>query len=82
MPFSLACVRSFRIFNIALFDLISSIIGLFYFFRWTFPRRPISFAWSWTILLVLPLSVLSHLVFGIPTMFNFYLGLSSPPLRN
>lgn len=82
MPFSLSCVRSFRIFNIALFDLIGSIVILYYCIRWAFPARPSSFAWSWTILLVLPLSVISHILFGIPTMLNSYLGLSSIPQRN
>jgi hypothetical protein len=75
-------LRSFRIFEIALFDLIASIIGLYYILRFIQPNQSNEFYWSWVAVLVLPLSVISHLLTDTPTMLNYYLGLSPPPIRN
>lgn len=74
-------VRSFRIFDIALFDLIASIIGLYYLFSFLYPNQPNVFYWSWVAVLVLPISVVAHLLTGTPTMLNYYLGLSPKPIR-
>lgn len=74
-------IRSYRLFDIALFDLITAIIGLYLVIKWTFPNRQSSFHWSWTAVLLLPVSIISHLVFKTPTTLNFYLGLSERPLR-
>ena len=79
---SLQCIRSFRIFQIAMFDLVLAFLGLYYAFRWGFPQRPKHFYLSWTVLLVLPVSVLSHYLLSIHTMYNYYLGLSPLPSRS
>lgn len=78
---SLQCIRSFRIFNIALFDFVMAFLGLYYLLRWLKPNRPRHYYLSWSILLVLPVSVVSHIAFDVPTTFNYYLGLSSAPIR-
>ena len=72
-------LRSFRIFGIALFDLIGTILGILIGLKVLFPNREVSFYISWTILLMMPLSVISHLIFRVPTQFNYYLELSRKP---
>jgi len=74
-------LRSYRIFEIALFDLVASIIGLYYILRYIYPNKSHYFYWSWTFLLVLPISVISHIISDTPTMLNYYLGLSKIPDR-
>lgn len=78
---SLQCIRSFRVFDIAVFDFVMAFIGIYFLFKWWFPQHPKSFHLSWTVLLVLPVSVLTHLLFSTHTMYNYYLGLSPPPVR-
>jgi hypothetical protein len=78
---SIQCLRSLRVFNIAVFDFVASLIGIFYLLKWLRPDRPRSYYVSWTVLTVLPLSVISHLLVDTPTMFNHYLGLSAYPVR-
>lgn len=72
-------LRSVRIFNIALFDLIASLIGMYLLLRWFKPNRSKSFYISWVVVTVLPLAVVSHYIFNIPTMLNYYMGLSVYP---
>lgn len=75
-------LRSFRIFQIALFDLITAFFGLLLLVKLLFKNKPQSFYISWTIVLLLPISVLSHILVNQPTMLNFYLGLSKRPKNN
>lgn len=72
---TLEFLRSFRIFNIALFDLIAGILGLHLIIMYFTPNRPHSFHWAWSVLLVLPLGVVSHYYFGVDTQLNRYLGI-------
>jgi hypothetical protein len=78
---NLQYIRSFRVFNIALFDLIGTFIGLYVLLTWLLPSRPTFFYISWVLVGALPLSVLSHYLFNIPTQLNYNLGLSEKPLR-
>ena len=72
-------LRSVRIAQIALFDVIASIIGLYFLLKLLKPNQPTAFYASWVAISVFPISILSHLLFGIPTMLNYYLGLSVKP---
>lgn len=76
---SLQCIRSFRVFEIAVFDFALAFVGLYYALRWWFPDRPKHFYLSWVTMLVLPASVLSHYILSIDTMYNYYLGLGRNP---
>jgi hypothetical protein len=69
-------LRSFRLFHIALFDVIAGVVGLAFVLRYFFPNNAYIF---WSIVLVLPLGVVTHKLLNIPTMLNFYLGLSDKP---
>jgi hypothetical protein len=51
-------LRSFRIFNIALFDVISSFIGTYLFLKFFIRGRREEFYYAWTIVLPIPLSIL------------------------
>lgn len=75
-------LRSFRIFQIAIFDLITAFFGLLFFLKLILKNKPQSFYISWTIVLFFPISVLSHILVNQPTMLNFYLGLSKRPKNN
>jgi hypothetical protein len=78
-------LRSYRIFGIALFDLISSIIGLIiillvarkYHFS-SLQKKPFIVA---GILLAIPLGIVFHIIFGINTTLNYKLGLSYKPSK-
>ena len=72
-------LRSVRIYNIALFDLVASVIGLYLVIKYLKPNEPETFYWSWSIVLVLPIAVFTHYVLDVPTMLNYYLGLSLRP---
>ena len=73
-------LRSFRIFNIAMFDLIMTYVLSYFLLKWLIPGKPQSFYVGWLLVGVLPVSVLSHLIFGIPTTLNYYLGVSNRPI--
>lgn len=80
---TLRWLRSFRIFNIALFDLILGILGTvlallvarYYYFP-TLPMKP--FVWA-GVLTTIPLGVFTHILFGVNTTLNYKLGLSHKP---
>lgn len=76
----LTVLRCPRIFGIALFDFASAFIVLALLLRWWIPERPISFYLAWTTVLILPISIVSHLLSKTPTTLNYYLGLSPKPL--
>jgi hypothetical protein len=75
-------LRSFRIVNIAIFDMTMSIVILAVLLRWLFPSRPMHFAIAWTMVLVLPIAIFFHWWFQVPTMLNYYLGISGKPIRS
>jgi hypothetical protein len=79
-------IRKYRIFGIALFDLVLSFIGTILLFlllkKWHFYHLqtfPFVFA---AIVLAIPIGIVFHLVFGINTTLNYYLGLSDMPKKD
>jgi hypothetical protein len=75
----LRTLRMPRIAGIALFDLTSGLLGVILFIRICFPSRPIHFTLAWATVLTLPIGILFHIIFNVPTMLNFYLGISGRP---
>jgi hypothetical protein len=76
-------LRKYRIFGIALFDLLSSIIGLVIIFiifkQIHYPELdyyPFIIAGA---LLAIPLGLIIHVIFGTNTTLNYMLGLSNNP---
>lgn len=79
-------LRSHRIFGIAIFDLVSSMLGLIIIFliakHYHFQTLD---SWRFIIagiLLAIPLGIIFHIIFGTNTQLNYILGLSGPPKRN
>lgn len=77
----LKSLRSLRIADIAMFDVIASILGLYFLFKYLIPNHPPHFYWSWAFVLTFPLGIIFHVIFNTPTMLNYYLGLSEIPQR-
>jgi hypothetical protein len=78
---SISSLRSYRIFGIALFDLISAMIGLVIIFliakHYHFPNlSSIPFILA-GILLAIPVGITFHIIFGTNTSLNYKLGLSN-----
>jgi hypothetical protein len=74
-------LRSFRIFGIALFDLVLSMVIMTLIFLYIAPSPPLSrinFIIA-AIILTIPLGIVVHVLFGINTTLNYYLGLSNKP---
>ncbi len=74
---TLAYMRSFRVFGIAMFDLVMATLGLYAIAYSLVLKSPMLWALVW----VLPVSVVAHVIKGTPTMLNYYLGLSTEPIR-
>lgn len=70
-------LRSFRVMGIAMFDVVAGILGLFLVFRSLHFQHPLALG----ALTVFPIAILAHWLFGIPTMLNYYLGISAQPTR-
>lgn len=80
-------LRSHRIFGLAIFDIVSSIIGLVAifllsrYFYWT--RKGVQLDWKpfviAGILLAIPIGIFFHVIFGTNTSLNYKLGLSTSP---
>ena len=69
-------LRSYRVAKIALFDLLLSFIILAYI------STLFGYSYWLGIIMTLPISIIAHLLFGIDTQLNYYLGLSKEPVRN
>lgn len=76
-------IRDFRIFGIAVFDLVASFIGMIIIFllaRWKhFPNLNIWPFILYAILLAIPIGIFFHVIFGTNTTLNYRLGLSNIP---
>lgn len=73
-------LRSIRIANIAVFDFVVAVVGLYFVLKYLKPNKTVEYYRKWTLILVFPISIITHLVLGIPTMLNYYLGLSPKPM--
>lgn len=78
-------IRKYRIFGLAIFDLVTAMIGLTLLFllaRWKhFPKLSV---WPFVaagVLLAIPLGMVFHILFGVNTKLNYDLGLSNAPKR-
>lgn len=76
-------LRQYRIFGIALFDLVLGVVGMIIIFllaRWKF--FPNLSVWPFIIaavLLTVPIGIAFHIIFGVNTQLNYYLDLSNKP---
>lgn len=79
----MATLRSYRIFGIALFDLILSIIGtiliMLLFWRIHYRTLPVLNFVIAGALLAIPIGIFSHVLIGQNTKLNYVLGLSEKP---
>lgn len=78
-------IRSYRIFSIAIFDLVLSMIGMVLIFliakQYHFKSLE---TWRFVfagIIVAIPVGIVFHIIFGINTQLNYNLGLSGPPKR-
>ena len=69
-------IRSFRIFNIAFFDVIASVLVMeLIMARYNIPHGVGAVA-------AIVLGIIVHWMIGIPTELNYKLGISGPPERD
>lgn len=78
-------LRSHRVYGMAIFDLVSSIIGMILIFllaRWNYwPKEPILPFIVWGAVLAIPFGIVLHVLVGQNTALNQRLGLSVSPLE-
>ena len=81
---SIQSLRSHRLFGIALFDLISSMIGMiiiFLIFRQIHFKNLSVYPFIVAgLLLAIPFGIIVHIMFGTDTTLNYFLGLSNKPI--
>jgi hypothetical protein len=74
-------LRSYKIFDIAVFDLVISFIGivLLFFISWKvhFKHQDIKKFIIAGIICTIPISITFHVLFGVNTALNYKLGLSN-----
>lgn len=76
-------IRSHKIFGLAIFDLVTSFVGVIIIFivSWKLHFPDLDW-WRFLIaalIITMPLSVGFHILFGVNTRFNYILGLSYDP---
>ncbi|NDH69696.1 MAG: hypothetical protein EBY22_17725 [Gammaproteobacteria bacterium] len=73
-------LRGPKILDMSIFDWIASLLGaaiVGYLLKFDNPLKWIVFIIAWVCF-----GTLVHFIFGVPTMFGYYLGLNKKPLRN
>lgn len=74
----LAEIRQYRIFNMAIFDWVATLIGAYLLNLFLFHKFE-----YWKVALgTIILGIIVHKILGVRTMFNYYLGLGEKPIRN
>lgn len=78
-------IRQYRIFNIAIFDLVFSLVGMIIVLfiaknKYYKNLKTINFVLA-AILITIPLGIFFHIIFGINTQLNYMLGISNEPER-
>lgn len=68
-------LRSYRISEMALFDIIASVIGMIWLSSY------IDISKLNAALLAIPIGVITHWVLGINTELNYKLGISNKPIK-
>lgn len=76
-------IRKYKIFGLSIFDIVLGIIGMIIIFlimwKWHFSQLN---HWNFVfaaILLTIPVGIVFHIIFGVNTTLNAYLGLSGKP---
>lgn len=81
---SLKQLRSYRIFDIAIFDVLSSMIFFSIIFivsqRHYYPKLDWKKFILAAVLLAIPIGIVFHILFGVNTQLNYVLGLSNKPI--
>ena len=73
-------LRSFRIWGVALFDLISAFIGTIVVFVLLRKKNiPVSHYVIAALVLTIPIGIVAHVLFRVNTTLNYKLGLSDRP---
>lgn len=70
-------LRSFTIFNFAIFDFAATYIGMYLFTKYYRKKNNYNEMFGWGILL----GIIVHKILGTNTMLNYRLGLSELPIR-
>lgn len=77
-------LRKPKIFGLAIFDLVLSVIGIIILFvtmqKWHFKNLSYSTFVIAAIILTIPIGIVFHVVFGVNTALNYKLGLSNKPI--
>lgn len=79
-------IRSHRIFGVAIFDLITALIGtviilLIAKWKWFPHLKTVNFVLA-GVLLAIPLGIFFHILIGRDTTLNYKLGLSNKPKKD
>ena len=74
----LQALRKPKILNMSIFDWVTSLLGAGLLGWWL---RLKGLQWLWFLLAWVVFGVVTHLAFGVNTMFGYYLGLNPPPER-
>ena len=78
-------IRKYRLFNIAIFDVVASIIGIIIIFiiaknKYYKNLQTKNFILA-ALVVTFPLAIFFHIIFGVNTQLNYELGLSNKPER-
>ena len=80
---NLKSLRSFRIYGLAVFDIVGGIFGIICFMlilrHFFFPTLSTKSLLIVSILITIPIGILSHVIFRVNTRLNYLLGLSEQP---
>ena len=74
----LQALRKPKILNMSIFDWVTSLLGAGLFGWWLGLK---GFQWLWFLLAWVVFGVVTHIAFGVNTMFGYYLGLNPKPER-
>ena len=74
----LQALRKPKILNMSIFDWVTSLLGAGLVGWWLGLK---GLQWLWFLLFWVAFGVVSHLAFGVNTMFGYYLGLNPRPER-
>lgn len=74
-------LRSPKILDMSVFDWTTSIMGAVIIGKWVLKLKHAR-DWLAFILAWITFGVVAHLVFGVDTMFGYYIGLNKKPVRD
>lgn len=73
-------LRGPKIFHMSIFDWVTSLLGAWLIGRFLLGLTDVG-TWALFLLLWIALGVFVHWIFGVNTMFGYYLGISARPIR-